>query len=147
MIMRLRLPQKCTSRHKLTSPRQVDWWALPFRKLRNAHRENARDRSTGKSLWSFIYRARQQILVLSLPEVSRHLIFQRRVLIVRAATALISAGLGHNLAAQVLNFPASTLCTLLKTFRERGEIGLLPQLKHKRAGSLNACKLEVWLGV
>jgi hypothetical protein len=89
----------------------------------------------------------QQIAVLDLPEVRRAIVFQRREVIVMAAQAMIERGLGHNATALALDIPASSLCQMLQTFRERGLDGLRPKIKTKPTGTATACRLTIYVGL
>lgn len=84
--------------------------------------------------------------VLSLPECRRHLIWQRRVIIVSAASAMLDARLcSLNRAAKMLGVAPSWLCPMLRRFRDGGEAALVPVLPGKSTRLATACRLTFFI--
>jgi hypothetical protein len=85
-----------------------------------------------------------QRLVLSMPEIRRHLLWQQRLVLVRVALAMLDNGFcSLNAAARMLGVPASSLCVLLQNFRTAGERGLMPKFSTARAAT--ACRISFHL--
>ena len=83
---------------------------------------------------------------LDLPEIRYWFMWQRRVLIVGAASRLVEGGIcSLNMAARLLGVPPSSLCVLLQRFRSGGDTALRP--KTKTPLSAMGCRLSVYLRV
>jgi len=92
----------------------------------------------------FRLRNSDQLAFLDLPEVRYWLMWQRRVLIVSAATRLLDV-CSLNAAARMLDVSSSWLCTLLQAFRAGGDSALKPRIKTPLAGA--GCRLSVYLRI
>jgi hypothetical protein len=85
-----------------------------------------------------------QFLLLDVPEVRRAFLFERRVVIVHTARALVESGcLSLNAAAKLLDVPASWLCVMLQKYRDGGDESLLP--KFGTPGKTTACRISFFV--
>jgi hypothetical protein len=84
-----------------------------------------------------------QRLLIRLPEVTRHLMHQQRLMMVRAAEVLMRNGLSLNKTARTLGLSASWLYTWLGVYRTHGPEGLRPKA-HMRKDA-NTCQFTISL--
>jgi len=85
-----------------------------------------------------------QFLLLDVPEIRRAFLFERRVLIVRVARALVDGNIcSLNSAAKLLDVPASSLCVMLQKYRAGGDESLL--LKIGKPGAATSCRLSFFI--
>jgi len=85
-----------------------------------------------------------QFLLLDAPEIRRAFLFERRVLIVRVARALVDGNIcSLNSAAKLLDVPASSLCVMLQKYRAGGDESLLPKIG--KPGTATSCRLSFFI--
>lgn len=103
-------------------------------------------RGSAAPVWSarFSLPRNQQLLAVRLPEVRRQLLWQSRIVMVRAAWAMIESRFcSLNAAAQIFGISASGLCVALQKFHAEGDEGLMPKFSNAR--SATACQLSFYL--
>ena len=87
-----------------------------------------------------------QFLLLEVPAVRRAFLFERRLLIVNAARALVESHvLSLNAAARLFGIAPSILCVLIQRHRAGGDESLLPRVGAH--GPSSACHLSLMMRV
>jgi hypothetical protein len=85
----------------------------------------------GTLLAQFQIPKHKQGLVLNLPIVRRQMEWQRRVLILHSALALMATGkFSMRTASAALGISTSQICVWLKAYQERGADGLVPKYRY-----------------
>jgi len=98
-------------------------------------------RAMRRSSIRFTFPTSWQFFLLDAPEIRRAFLFERRVLIVRAARALVDSGAcSLNAAAKIFGLGASTLCVLIQRHKSGGDESLLPRFGTH--GPSTACRLS-----
>jgi hypothetical protein len=98
-----------------------------------------------KFLGRFKVPQKHQAIFLDLPVVRLQLCWQRRVMLMQAATAMLQTGyFSLNATARVLDVSSSQLSVLLRAFETGGAAAIMPKARHRTA-VVEACRLGIYL--
>lgn len=120
---------------------------LPLRRRTSLTAKPINPKGKARLLRSFPFRAsrHEQLLFLDLPAVRRQRIWERRIVLMNAALAMLATGkFSLRGTATVLDVSASQLSVWLRDFREHGAAGIMPP-DRRRPAVVEACRLGVYL--
>lgn len=141
----VRLTPTCASVHKLTGgsklARHLHGAPAPFLTPAMLPPRQRGSRAMRRRSIRFTMPTPWQFFLLDAPEIRRAFVFERRLLVVHAARALVDSGTcSLNAAARLLGIGASTLCCLIQRHKVGGDEALLPRFRP--SGPATTCRLS-----